>query len=305
MNRRSFLRQSILTTFAVSGGVPFLTGCNFEGNNLVILHTNDMHSHIEPFPADSKYSGLGGMARRATLIENMRRQNQHILVFDSGDIFQGTPYFNFFKGKPELELMTKMQYDAATLGNHEFDNGLEGLKEVLPFAGFPFLSANYDFNNTILKSAFEPYIIKEKGKWRVGIFGLGISLDGLVSPKQYGNTRYLDPVGASNEMVAELKQKNCDVIICLSHLGFQYEDPQTISDLLLAEQVSGIDIILGGHTHTFMDMPQQVKNPEGHVTTIHQVGWGGIRLGQLSVGMGTDNRKILTANSHPVNGSNV
>ncbi len=289
MNRRGFLRQSILTTLAVSGGATFLSACNKDEGNLVILHTNDMHSHIEPFPADSKHSGHGGMAHRAALIEKIRSENQHVLVFDSGDIFQGTPYFNFFKGKPELELMTKMQYDAATLGNHEFDNGLEGLKEVLPYAGFPILSANYDFNRTILKNEFKPNRIFQKGEFKVGVFGLGIELSGLVSPKQYGNTKYLDPIGVSKEIVADLKQKGCNIIVCLSHLGLKYENSQIISDVQLAEKVSGINLILGGHTHTFMDAPLQIKNPEGFETVIHQAGWGGIVLGQIIMNSNVEN----------------
>src|SRR5690606_10854183 len=170
-----------------------------------------------------------------------RKEEKHVLLLDAGDIFQGTPYFNVFGGELEFKLMSKMKYDAATLGNHDFDNGLQGLKDQLDHATFPFLSANYDFSKTILANTFAPYKIFNKGNVRVGVFGLGIALEGLVNKQLYKETRYLDPVGTAKEMVTELKDKECDLIICISHLGFEYES-EMISDVKLAQQVSGIDL---------------------------------------------------------------
>lgn len=250
-------------------------------SDLTILHTNDMHSRIDPFPDGSgKYAGLGGMARRAELIKSIRHQTKQVLLLDAGDIFQGTPYFNLFGGALEFKLMSEMKYDAATLGNHDFDAGMDGLFEQLPHANFPFIIANYDFNKTQLKDQFSPYRVFQKGAVKVGVFGLGIELDGLVEEKLYQGTVYIDPVGTAREMVQQLKAEECKLIICLSHLGYKYNG-QKISDTTLAEKVSGIDLIIGGHTHTFLPEPQEVLHQNGHRTIINQVGFGGIHLGRI------------------------
>ncbi|CAM3491398.1 metallophosphoesterase [Pontibacter korlensis] len=262
-------------------GVPFSAEAA-QSINLTILHTNDQHSRIDPLPDDGrKYGGMGGMARRATLIEQIRKQESNVLLLDCGDIWQGTPYFNFFNGELEYKLMSEMKYDAATLGNHDFDNGLKGLVRQLPNASFPFLSANYDFSKTILKSHFEPYKIFEKQGLRIGVFGLGIELAGLVSKNNYGETVYLDPVATAREMVQELRHnQKCNLVVCLSHLGYKYEDGK-IDDVTLACEVEGIDLILGGHTHTFLDQPEVIRHATGYQTLINQVGWSGIFLGRL------------------------
>lgn len=281
-NRREFLKKIVIGGVALgAGGLPIsLYGAKGD-SNLTILHTNDMHSHIEPFPDDGReYSGMGGMARRAAIIEKIRKEEKHVLLLDAGDVFQGTPYFNVFKGELELKLMSKMKYDAATLGNHEFDNGLEGLKSQLENALFPFVNANYDFSKTILANTFLPYKIFEKGNIKIGVFGLGIGLQGLVSEQLYNGTRYIDPVGVAKEMVSELKSKKCDLIVCLSHLGFEYESDK-ISDVKLAQQVTGIDLIIGGHTHTFLSEPRTILNPEMKPVLINQVGWAGINIGRI------------------------
>ncbi|MDX5417617.1 MAG: metallophosphatase [Hymenobacteraceae bacterium] len=290
MKRRDFLKHTAIGTAGISMlGLPLSAEAARDGIKLTILHTNDQHSRIDPFPNDGrKYGGMGGMARRATLIKSIREQEPNVLLLDSGDIWQGTPYFNFFEGELEYKLMTQMKYDAATLGNHDFDIGLEGLQKQLPLAGFPFLTANYDFSNTILKGRFQPYKVFEKQGIRVGIFGLGIELDGLVSKKMYGETVYLDPVGKAREMVQVLReQENCHLVICLSHLGYSY-DTEKIDDRKLASQVSGIDLILGGHTHTFMEKPEVLRHENGHETMINQVGWSGLFLGRIDF---TFNRK--------------
>jgi 5'-nucleotidase len=255
-----------------------------------------MHSRIEPFPADGgQFAGMGGMARRATLIQQIRAQEPNVLLLDSGDVFQGTPYFNFFEGELEFKLMSQMNYDACTLGNHDFDNGLEGLAKQLPHANFPFLIANYDFSQTMLAGRFQPYKVFTKAGHRIGVFGLGIEMAGLVADKNFGKTQYLDPVATARATVARLRDtERCDLVICLSHLGYQYKN-EKIDDLKLAAQVSGIDLILGGHTHTFLDAPVPVDGPNGHRTLINQVGWSGINLGRIDYEFARQTRRPSVA----------
>lgn len=285
MNRRDFIKTTALSAASLGLlGLPMPA----EGKNkvvrLTILHTNDTHSRIEPFPNDGRTNaGMGGMARRAALVKEIRAQEKNVLLLDSGDVFQGTPYFNFFGGELEYKLMSKMGYDATTLGNHEFDNGMEGLLKQLPHANFPFLVANYDFSNTPLAGKFLPYKVFEKQGVRIGVFGLGIELQGLVSDRNFGNTKYLDPVKVANETARILRKKeNCELVICLSHLGFKYESDK-ISDIKLAMHTKGIDIILGGHTHTFMEKPEYVQAADGKNVLINQVGWAGINLGRIDL----------------------
>ena len=288
MKRREFLRSSVLGTagLAALGSLhnPVAAAAKKGPLRLTILHTNDMHSRIEPFPDNGgQWANLGGMARRAALIKEVRAQETNVLLLDSGDIFQGTPYFNFFGGELEYKLMTQMGYDASTLGNHDFDNGLDGLQRQLPHAGFPFLIANYDFDKTPLAGRFAPYKVFDKQGIRVGIFGLGIELNGLVADKNFGATVYLDPIAKAREMVTQLRgPERCDLVVCLSHLGYKYESAK-LDDRKLAAQLTGIDLILGGHTHTFMDKPEAVEGPGGHQTLINQVGWSGInQIGRAS-----------------------
>lgn len=281
MDRRKFIKRGAISTLGLSLATFPTAAANQKSSELTILHTNDMHSRIDPFPNDgSQYAGLGGMARRAQLIKQIRSQAEHVLLLDAGDIFQGTPYFNLFGGELEFKLMSQMKYDAATLGNHDFDNGLDGLAEQLPNASFPFIVSNYDFSNTALSHKFSPYQVFEKGTIRVGVFGLGIELEGLVETRLFGNTKYLDPIPVAREMVQQLRTLECNLIICLSHLGYRYPG-EKISDQKLAESVSGIDLIIGGHTHTFLDTPERMTNPNGHTTMINQVGFGGINLGRI------------------------
>lgn len=283
MKRRDFLRTTAVGATGLGIiGLPFSAEAASQSIKLTILHTNDQHSRIDPFPDDGrKYGGMGGMARRASLIQRIRESEQNVLLLDAGDIWQGTPYFNFFNGELEYKLMSQLKYDAATFGNHDFDNGLEGLHKQLPLAEFPFLIANYDFKDTILKDQFNPYKVFEKQGLRIGVFGLGIELEGLVAKNNYGETLYQDPVQKAEEMVEVLREvEKCHFIICLSHLGYSYESAK-IDDRKLAQQVSGIDLILGGHTHTFMEKPEVIRNASGHDTMINQVGWSGIFLGRI------------------------
>lgn len=251
---------------------------------LTILHTNDVHSHIDPFPDnDARYPGLGGAARRAALIKKIRGQEKNVLLLDAGDIYQGTYYFNKYGGELELKLMTEMGYDASAIGNHDFDNGIDGLVSKLQFAGFPLLCANYDFSDTALNGKTKPYEIFHRDGIRIGVFGLGIELDGLVEKRLYEQTRYLDPQQKAAEMAIHLKEeRKCDVIICLSHLGFKY-DERKISDMELARKSRHIDVIIGGHTHTFLDKPLILKNRDGKEVAVAQVGWAGIKLGLIEL----------------------
>src|SRR5690606_1129234 len=212
-------------------------------------------------------------ARRATLIEQIRRENANVLLFDAGDIFQGTPYFNYYGGELEFKIMTMMKYDLATMGNHDFDNGLDGFYKQLPHAGFEFVSANYDFKNTLLDGIVKPYKIFVKDGIKVGVFGLGIELNGLVDKRLYGETVYNDPIETAQEMTRILKKnEKCDLIVCLSHLGFMYKNEPKVSDLVLARKTRNIDLIIGGHTHTFLNKPYIEKNPDGEQVVVNQVG---------------------------------
>ena len=283
MKRRTFIKQSS-ALIATSTITPFDLGVNnFKGTRITILHTNDVHSHIDPFgPNEGRNSNRGGIARRAVLVNQIRKQNKNTLLLDAGDIFQGTPYFNYYGGELEFKLMSMLKYDAVTIGNHDFDNGIDGLYKQLPHAKFDFLSANYDFTNTILDTHVKPYKIFNKEGVKIGVFGLGIELNGLVDKKMYKETKYLDPIEIATETTRILKSKGCDLVICLSHLGYHYKkNPDKVSDLILAKSTSNIDLIIGGHTHTFLKKPTIVKNKVGENTLVNQVGCYGLYLGQI------------------------
>jgi len=285
MNRRKFIQQTGAS--AVLLGVGSLGLQSFTKSNakhITILHTNDVHSHIEPFSSnDSRNANMGGVARRATLIESIRQENSNSLLFDAGDMFQGTPYFNYYGGELEFKLMSIMGYDAATIGNHDFDAGIDGLHKQLPHAKFDLVSANYDFTNTVMDTKVKPYKIFKKDGIKIGVFGLGIELEGLVDNRMFKETRYLDPVSVAQETSRILNEvEHCDLVICLSHLGYNYrKNPDKISDLKLASLTNGIDLIIGGHTHTFLKKPTVTKNNLGKNMLINQVGWAGINLGRI------------------------
>jgi 5'-nucleotidase len=249
---------------------------------LTLLHTNDLHSQIEPFDANHpRYAGRAGLARVAGFANACRLENPNLLLLDAGDFYQGTPYFNFFKGDIMLKMMTEIGYDAGTIGNHEFDNGLEGLRDPLPNAGFPLINSNYDFSNTILAGKFPRYKIFKKSGLRIGIYGLGIELSGLVNEKQHGAVRYNDALPVALEMEKFLAlEKKCDLVVCLSHLGLQYRDDK-ISDVTLAPELFYTDVIIGGHTHSLLEEPLQVRNKAGEMTIVNQAHYGGLMVGKL------------------------
>jgi 5'-nucleotidase len=300
MKRREFIEKTSTGALITGLGLT-LTSFEAKSKHLTILHTNDVHSHIDPFPmSDPRNPNMGGVSRRAALIESIRQENPNVLLLDAGDIFQGTPYFNYYGGELEFKLMSMMKYDASTIGNHDFDNGIQGLYAQMPHAKFEFISSNYDFKNTLMDGFVKPYKIYNKNGIKVGVFGLGIELDGLVDKQMYKETVYNNPVEIAQDMVRILKkEQKCDLVICLSHLGYKYnkEDQDKISDLKLAELTADIDLIIGGHTHTFLDKPTIVKNADGKEVLVNQVGCYGINLGRIDFYLDNNKSKSHQAKS--------
>lgn len=283
MKRRSFIRNTALIT-----GSTLIAPSLFAQDNkatsarkITILHTNDTHSNIDSFPDNhAKYPGKGGVSKRFDLIQQIRQEEENVLLLDAGDIFQGTPYFNKYHGVLEMKVMSALGYDAATMGNHDFDAGVDGFDSAKQYADFPFICSNYDFTDTLLDGKTLDKLILDKGGIKVGIFGVGVELKGLVPDNKYLETKYNDPIEIAQDKVKELKEAGCELIICLSHLGYSY-DSDKVSDLKLAEQTEGIHLIIGGHTHTFLDKPTEVINKSGKTVLVNQVGWAGVNLGRV------------------------
>ena len=241
---------------------------------LYIFHTNDTHSTIDPVSvndADTALAGKGGFVRRTALIKQLREKygENNMLLFDSGDFSQGSPYYNVFKGEAEIDLMNAMGYDACTIGNHEFDYGLENMARIFKKASFPVVCSNYCFKNTSLEGVVRPYVILHRGGLKIGVLGVGPELRGLVYEEFYGNVTYMEPVKAVNEIASFLKtKKHCDLVICLSHLGWQGR----VSDETLIANTRNIDMVLGGHTHSYFDKPLFYKNLDGKMIPFQQMG---------------------------------
>ena len=245
---------------------------------IVILHTNDTHSQIEPLQ-DKDGSMVGGIYGRAAIIDQVRQENKNVLLVDAGDFCQGTPYFNYFKGATEVKFMNLLGYQAATLGNHEFDNGSKMLAKQLSKAKFPIVCANYLFFNKKLNNIVKKYVVIEMNGKRIGIFGLLTDIKSLTSPKNYKEIKYLNAIDVADCMVKELREtEKCDLIICLSHLGLDRGTEDNPDDLILASQVKGIDVIVGGHTHSILKEPEIVNG-----TYILQTGKKGLRIGVLQL----------------------
>jgi 5'-nucleotidase len=275
MDRKQFIERAALSSVLLGASAfPFEAFAADGGTKITILHTNDQHSHIDPFPMDgTKLQGLGGFARRAAVINEIRSREKNVLLLDSGDIFQGTPYFNIYKGETEIKLMNEMGYMASTIGNH--------LAVRARQAEFPFLVANYDLRDTPLDGLSQEYKIFNLSGVRVGIFGIGIELHGLVPDDLYVGTRYLDPITHAKRISQSLRHDHhCDLVICLSHLGDKYNEAK-VSDEVLAKSTDEIDLILGGHTHRLFEKPIDYINLSGKTTLVNQVGWAGICLGQI------------------------
>ncbi|MCH8534410.1 MAG: metallophosphatase [Flavobacteriaceae bacterium] len=286
MNRRKFIKQTGVAS-AVLGfsGHYLINGISAKKSSdkhITILHTNDVHSHLEAFPAShSKFPNRGGASKRKFYFDQVRNENTNTLILDAGDSFQGTPYFNFYGGELEFKTMSKLGYHATTIGNHEFDNGVDNIAAQLEHANFDLISSNYDVKNTLLDGLVQPHQIYEVDEVKIGVFGLGIELNGLVSKDLYKETKYLNPIEVAQDQVRLLRnEENCDLVICLSHLGYSYEN-EKIDDLKLAKKTAGIDLIIGGHTHTFLDEPTQVENSEGQKVLVNQVGWAGLNVGRI------------------------
>ena len=301
MKRRDFINKTAASSaFLTLGGLSLSSFKSSDIKHITILHTNDVHSYIDPMPADDpRNPNMGGVARRAAIISEIRKENSNVLLLDAGDIFQGTPYFNYYGGELEFKLMSMMKYDASAIGNHDFDNGIEGLYKQLPNAKFDFLCANYDFKKTLMDGHVQPYKIFTIDGIKIGVFGLGVELAGLVDKKNYKETVYLDPVEVSQDMSSVLKnEKKCDLVICLSHIGYQYKDePNKISDLKLAAVTKDIDLIIGGHTHTFLEKPTIVKNIENKDVLVNQVGCYGLNLGRIDFYFESDKEKASKGKS--------
>ncbi|HBB89680.1 MAG TPA: metallophosphatase [Blastocatellia bacterium] len=299
ITRRKFLRSSIaggaalalpqsraqlFSTSTWSALSAPLLDVSAGGTLITILHTNDTHSQIDPLPDnDKQYGGKGGVARRATLVKRVRKENPNTLMIDAGDVFQGTPYFNFYKGEVEYKSMSLIGYDVGTLGNHDFDNGVDALVAAMKFANFDFVSSNYDLRGTPLEARVKRYVVRTLGGVRVGLFGMGISPDNLITPENFKGVKYMDPVKSAREVVEILRQRErCTLVIGMSHLGYYPNAKEAeIGDTQVASQVDGIDFIASGHTHTFMQKPVLTKQPSGNDTIIFQVGRSGIYVGRV------------------------
>ena len=254
-------------------------------DHLTIIHTNDTHSQVEP-----KANGQGGYARRMGLIREERAVDKNLLLVDAGDFCQGTPYFNFYHGRVELQAMNRMGYDAGTLGNHEFDNGLDTLAAVLKTANFPIVCANYDFTGTAMEGVTQAFAIVRKGGLKIGIFGLGCDPKGIISDKNFLPAKYLEPYPVAQFMADTLRAQNCDVVVCLSHMGTCGKAAGDVCDTALVSHTRGIDVVIGGHTHKLYDN-LRVANLDGDSIPVTQMGKSGVYLGKIVLSLDSKNTK--------------
>jgi len=270
-------------TLYVLMSLVVLTSLNAQ-TPLVLLHTNDVHSQLEPLPADDpRNPDLGGVLRREALCRTVRSQEPNVLVFESGDFVQGTPYFNFFKGEAEVRLLNVIKPAAITLGNHEFDNGVAFLADILKQADFPIVCTNYVVKRTPLSRYVKSWLVIRQGGLRIGVVSANIKPDGLIAQANFKGIKWLDPIKTADKRAAWLKRvKKCDIVICLSHLGHKMDEGMA-DDLKLAAGSRYIDVILGGHTHTFLRQPIKVNNLVGQPVIINQVGKSGIYVGRLDL----------------------
>lgn len=255
-----------------------------QTKELFILQTSDTHSRIEPINphAADKYAGMGGTVRRATFLKEYRAEHPDVLLFDCGDISQGTPYYNLFRGEVEVKMMNLMGYDAMTIGNHEFDFGLENMARLFRMANFPVVCANYDVSGTVLEGLVKPYTILKRDGLKIGVFGLAPKMEGLVQADKCEGVVYKEPVAVAQEVVDVLRNKEqCDVVICLSHLGIRSNNGD--SDEKLVAETHGIDAILGGHSHTFMQKPAFYMNADGQSIPVLHTGRSGIYVGEMKL----------------------
>lgn len=261
--------------FIVCTLMLILIGCAPKADHLVILHTNDTHSQVLP-----NGKNQGGYARRMGLIAEQREVEPNLILVDAGDFSQGTPYFNFFKGRVEIEALNRMHYDAVTLGNHEFDNGLETLAKVLREAQFAIVCANYDVKGTPLQDIVKPYTIIRRAGLKIGIFGIGVSPFSLISEKNFEPIKFLEPYAIAQKTTDELRAKGCDMVVCLSHQGTFATSQGAYNDADMCAATRGIDVIIGGHTHKLFP-DTRVKNADGKEIPVVQMGKSGANLGRI------------------------
>lgn len=257
-----------------------------KGKQLLILHTNDTHSCVIPLNpnlADTMLAGRGGFLRRAAMIDQMRKEDKELLLLDSGDFSQGSPYYTMFKGDVETELMNIMGYDAATIGNHEFDFGLDNMARLFKKVNFPIVCANYDFTGTVVEGLVKPYVIIKRKGVKIGIFGLSPKLEGLVMASTCAGVKYLDPIKTANDIADKLKnEEKCDVVICLSHLGW---DEAGLNDMEMMAKTRNIDLVLGGHSHSYFQQLNYVRNLDGKEIPNDQNGKHGIFVGKITLNL--------------------
>ena len=275
------MKKSSIIYYLLS--IIFFVACTPD--HLTILHTNDTHSQVEP-----KANNQGGYARRMGMIAEERKADKNLLLVDAGDFCQGTPYFNYYHGRVELDAMNRMRYDAATLGNHEFDNGLDTLAAVLQTANFPIVCANYDFTGTVMEGVVKPYTIVRKGALKIGIFGLGCDPKGIISDKNFQPAVYLAPYPAAQAAADTLRAQGCDIVVCLSHMGTFGKAPEDVCDTALVSDTRGIDVVIGGHTHKLYDN-LRVANLDGDSIPVCQMGKSGVYLGKIVLNLGGKSKK--------------
>lgn len=256
-----------------------------SAQKLVVLHTNDTHSQIEPVRT-GRNAGSGGVERRLNFIDSVRAEYGagKVLLLDAGDYNQGTPYFNVGKGDLERDLVNLMGYDAVAIGNHEYDNGQEEFARRLSGANYPTVCCNYDFTGTPLEGYVKPYVILRRGGYKIGIIGATVRLRGMVAAQNLEGIGSLNTIEEVNRWAAYLKQKkHCDLVILLSHLGFDGGSEDNPSDMIVAANSRDIDFIIGGHSHTFLKEPAEVENLDGVLVPIVQAGCKGIEIGELKI----------------------
>jgi 5'-nucleotidase len=311
MDRRAFLASVAAAAAATQLPLRAAEAPATASGRITLLHTNDTHSRIEPFgPGNGAISGLGGVARRATLVRQLRGQLGAVLLLDAGDTFQGTPYFNRYKGRLDYQLMRMVGYDAGTLGNHDFDNGVGMLVEAMesmeqlkhPNPPFAFVNCNYDFKGApALGKRIRPYILRDFPGLRVGITGVGVAFAGLVAPKNHQGLTWKDPYECLRPIVKHLREvEKADLVVVLSHLGYNLNGSAP-DDLQMPAQVPGIDAVIGGHSHTFLTTPTRVSQAQGE-TLIFQVGFGGVNLGRMDFAVAHGTVRAASGAAMPVVG---
>ena len=261
--------------------LPFTADAKKQ-KQLVILHTNDTHSCIMPLNEnlDNKdLAGRGGFLRRINMIKEQRQQHPDLLLFDSGDFSQGSGYYTLFKGEVEIGLMNQMGYDAATIGNHEFDFGMDNMAKLFRQANFPIVCSNYDVTGTVLEGLVKPYITLKRNGVKIGVFALAPPMKGLVFDGNCEGITFLDPAETAQKYIDLLrKQEKCDLVICISHLGWNvsvYPDEKFLS------QTEGCDLVLGGHTHTYMPSLEYAPDKNGKLIPVDQNGKHAVFVGKL------------------------